>query len=121
LRCPKTLVADLSPLRDVTLDTLDISETPVVNLEPLRDMSLTSLRCQGLRLLDLSPLKGQSLKQLDCDFNPWRDTESLKSMKSLQKINDQRAAEFWKKADAARAEFDKWAAAVAKMPPAKQA
>src|SRR5262249_53687407 len=60
-------------------------------------------------------------KHLDCDFNPWRDTELLKTIPSLKEINERPAADFWKKADAERAEFDAWVASVAKLSPEKQA
>ncbi len=141
LRCPKTPVGDLSPLRDLPLTTLDVIDTKVTDLSPLRgtgitylaigftqiadlsplkDMPLTFLHCKSTRVSDLSALAGMPLKHLDCDFNRWRDTELLKSLKSLTEINDQTAAEFWKKEEAEQAEFDAWAASVAKMPAEKQ-
>jgi Leucine-rich repeat (LRR) protein/tRNA A-37 threonylcarbamoyl transferase component Bud32 len=142
LRCPKTPVADLSPLRDLPLDTLDVIGTKVTDLSPLRGkhisylalgftaisdlsplkgMPLTFLHCKGTRVPDLSALAGLPLKHLDCDFSPWRDTELLKSLTTLTEINDGSAADFWKKADAERADFDAWVASVAKMPAEKQA
>jgi hypothetical protein len=36
------------------------------------------------------------LKELSCDFNPDRDTKILRSVKTLEKINDKPAAEFWR-------------------------
>jgi Leucine-rich repeat (LRR) protein/tRNA A-37 threonylcarbamoyl transferase component Bud32 len=141
LRCPKTPVADLSPLRDLPLTTLDVIGTKVTDLSPLRgkrltylsvgftgvadlsplkEMPLEFLHCKGMKAHSLSALAGMPLKHLDCDFSPWRDTELLRSIKSLNEINDRPAAEFWKKADADRAEFDAWVASVAKLPAEQQ-
>jgi hypothetical protein len=36
------------------------------------------------------------LIQLGLDFRAGRDTEALRSLTALQRINDQPAAEFWK-------------------------
>ena len=59
-------------------------------------MPLTELGCAGTKVSDLSPLKGMPLKQLSCDFKPERDAEILRSIKTLETINDKPAAEFWK-------------------------
>ena len=48
---------------------------------------------------DLSPLKGIPLKDLRCDFKPERDTEILRSIKTLETINDKPVAEFWKEVE----------------------
>jgi hypothetical protein len=40
------------------------------------------------------------LVALQCDFEPERDAEVLRSIKTLEKINDKPAAEFWKEVDA---------------------
>ena len=39
------------------------------------------------------------LKDLDCDFKPERDTELLRSIKTLETINGKPAAEFWKEVE----------------------
>ena len=70
------------------------------DLSPLKGMPLTTLNCGGTRVSDLSPLKGMPLKALGCDFKPERDAEVLRSIKTLEKINDKPAAEFWKNVDA---------------------
>ena len=49
---------------------------------------------------DLSPLKGMPLKELRCDFKPERDAEILRSLKTLETINDKPAKEFWQEVDA---------------------
>jgi hypothetical protein len=40
------------------------------------------------------------LRILSCDFKPARDAESLRSIKTLEKINEKPAADFWKAVDA---------------------
>jgi len=40
------------------------------------------------------------LKELGCDFKAERDVEILRSIKTLEKINDKPAKEFWKEVDA---------------------
>jgi len=40
------------------------------------------------------------VKELWCDFKAERDTEILRSLKTLEKINDKPAQEFWKEVDA---------------------
>jgi hypothetical protein len=40
------------------------------------------------------------LEDLYGDFKPERDTELLHSIKTLEKINDKPASEFWKQGDA---------------------
>jgi hypothetical protein len=39
------------------------------------------------------------LEEIRCDFKPERDADILRSIKTLEKINDKPAAEFWKEAD----------------------
>ena len=103
LVCWGTKVFDLSPLRGMNLTRLACSHTRVSDLSPLKDMKLTELSCEGASVTDLSPLKGLPLKELDCDFKPERDADILRSIKTLEKINDKPAAEFWKKVEANQA------------------
>jgi hypothetical protein len=39
------------------------------------------------------------LKELFCDFKPERDTEVLRSIKTLETINGKPAGEFWKEVE----------------------
>ena len=127
LGCARTRVSDLSPLKGMPLKTLSISRTPVSDLSPLKGMKLTDVRCGGTKATDLSPLKDMPLKVIQWDFLPRRDTEILRSIKSLEAINDRPAAQFWKEVDAAGATTEKpgpipdaWFKAVAAMPPRDQ-
>lgn len=57
---------------------------------------LTILYIEKTKITDLSLLKGMPLKELWCDFQPERDAEILRAIKTLQTINGKPAAEFWK-------------------------
>lgn len=99
LGCYFTKVADLLPLKGMPLTTLECNGTQVADLSPLKDMKLTALFCPYTKVTDLSPLKGMPLKELSCDFKPERDAEILRSIKTLETINDKPAKEFWKEVD----------------------
>jgi Leucine-rich repeat (LRR) protein len=113
-----TQVSDLTPLQNMqSLKSLDLVQTPVKDLSALKGLRITNMRCswtqikdlsalQGLRLTwldcantqvsDLSPIKDMPLKKLWCDFKPERDTEILRSIKTLETINDKPAKEVLK-------------------------
>jgi Leucine-rich repeat (LRR) protein/predicted Ser/Thr protein kinase len=90
-----TRVRDLSRLKGMPLTLLVCRGTPISDLSPLSGMPLTRLECEGTSVSDLSPLKGMPLKELGCDFKLNRDTEILRSLASLEKINGKPANEFW--------------------------
>ena len=66
------------------------------DLSPLQGMGLTLLTLYNTQVSDLSPLQGMPLKELWCDFKPERDTAILRSIRTLQKINDKPAREVLK-------------------------
>ena len=66
------------------------------DLSILRGMPLQRLAMTGTPIADLSPLKELPLQELWCDFKPERDTELLKSIKTLKSINGKPVADFWK-------------------------
>jgi Leucine-rich repeat (LRR) protein len=101
LGCGSTQVSDLAPLKDMKLTSLGCSGTRVSDLTPLKDMKLTYLECHRTQVSDLSPLKGMPLTTLFVDFKPERDAEVLRSIKTLENINGEPPAEFWKKVDGA--------------------
>jgi hypothetical protein len=115
LVCTRTPVADLTPLQGMPLKVLQANNTRITDLSPLKGMKLTRLALQdtrvsdlslltgmkldGLdvsrtRVTDLSPLKGMRLKQLSCDFQRERHAEILRSLTTLERINDKPAADF---------------------------
>jgi eukaryotic-like serine/threonine-protein kinase len=113
-------VSDLSPLRDMPLEYLNVGDQPVSDLAPLASLKslrrlvmdstsasdLTPLRGLGLRELsiynvpakDLSPLKGLALKSLRLDYRADHE-EFLRSFTGLERINDKPAADFWKEVE----------------------
>lgn len=120
LHCAGSAVSDLTPLKGMRLTTVWCGFTQVSDLAPLRGMPLTMIACSETPISDLSPLVDAPLNSIVCSFNPWRDTELLRSIKTLVRINDKPAADFWKQVDAERKKFDEWAGKVAKLPPEEQ-
>ncbi len=76
----ETKVRDLSPLRGMPLTSLDLSETKVDDLSPLRGMPLTRLDIYGTAVSDLSPLQGMRLRQLNLFHTKVRDLSPLRGM-----------------------------------------
>ena len=74
-------LADLSPLKDMKLTSLDCTNTEVSDLTPLKDMKLTFLSCAGTHVIDLSPLKGMQLEWLWFHYTGVPDLSPLKDMK----------------------------------------
>ncbi len=114
-------VSDLSPLRGMKLTSLRADHSPLRDLSPLRGMDLDYLHVQQTAVTDLGPLRGMALSTLWCDYDPWRDAALVRSLKKLQTINGQPAADFRKKMDADEAAFAEWAASVARLPAGDQA
>ncbi len=118
-----TRVSDLSPIRSCPITELNISETPVSDLTPLRGLKLVAFYCERSQVMnitplsrmplttldisetaitDLSPIRNLTLEWLRCDFKPDRDTELLRSIKTLLIINEKPVNEFWKEVEAER-------------------
>jgi serine/threonine protein kinase/Leucine-rich repeat (LRR) protein len=91
LRCSWTPIKDLSALQGLRLTQLACDHTQVSSLTPLRGMPLELLIITETKISDLSPLKDVPLKKLWCDFKPDRDAEILRSIKTLETINDKPA------------------------------
>jgi hypothetical protein len=90
---------DLSPLKEIPLELLWFANNKVSDLSPLKGMPLFSLVCNGTQIVDYSLLKEMPLTELDLDFKPERDTELLRSIKTLEQVNDKPLAEFWKEVE----------------------
>jgi hypothetical protein len=99
LNCDSTAVSDLSRLEGIPLTTLHLQNTQVSDLKPLNGMALTYLDYTNTLVSDIATLKGMPLKELRCNFQPARDAVILRSIKTLEIINDKPAAEFWKAVD----------------------
>ena len=93
-------VADLSPLAGMPLTVLHCGYTKVTDLSPLAGMPLTYLDYRSTQVSDVSPLKGLPLQAIECQFKPERDAAILRSIKTLERINNKPAALFWKEVDA---------------------
>jgi hypothetical protein len=95
-------VTDITPLQGMPLEFLEITWGQVSDLSPLRGMRLTGLWCFFTKVTDLSPIKDMPLKELRCSFDPKRDTEILRSIKTLETINGVPVAEFWRQVEAGK-------------------
>jgi eukaryotic-like serine/threonine-protein kinase len=77
------------------LETLALVNCKVSDLAPLRGMPLGDLELQGASVTDLSPLVGLPLKKLQGDFQMARDATILRSIQTLETINNVPASRFW--------------------------
>lgn len=101
LNAARNAIPDLSPLKDMALETLDIHRTPVADLSPLNGMRLKVLNMEGVtRLTDIAPLRDMPLKDLRIEYRAERDKEILLSLRTLERINESPAANFWKAVEA---------------------
>ena len=75
----------------------EVTDAGLANFKDAKE--LTILLIDHTKVTDLSLLKGMPLKELSCDFQPDRDAEILRSIKTLETINGKPAAEFWKDVD----------------------
>ena len=98
----KTRVHDLSPLTGAPLNELWIFDSLVSDLTPLKGMSLRILSAASHQLSDFSVIKDMPLRYLGLVFNPQRHTDLLRSIKTLDTVNDKPIAEFWKEVEATK-------------------
>lgn len=96
LQCAESNIADLTPLRGLQLTHLNVNTTTVRDLSPLREMPLNSLDCQGLPLAELKSLTELKLTEIYCDFDFERDAPLLRTIKTLERINDEPAGDVLK-------------------------
>ncbi len=116
-----TNVSDLTPLENMRLTGFECAKTRVSDLTPLRDMRLELLTCEGSLVTDLSSLEGMPLKLLHCDLQQAsRNAEVLRGIKTLEKINEKPAAEFWEDVEQKQAADQAWLKKVAALPADQQ-
>ncbi len=115
-----TPVADLSPLARSGVSRLDINNTRVTDLKPLAGLLLAELDYSGVCVADVSPLRELPLKEIRCGFKPARDAIVLRAITTLETIDGQPAAAFWKEADARQTAFDRWRHDVESLPADRQ-
>ncbi len=112
LGCSGTKITDLSPLKGMPLETLQLQKTKVTDLSALRGMPLTDLRLHDCTdLTDLSPLaEAKELTSLTLPAGA-QNIDFLRAFPRLERISfkedwknggrpDKTAAEFWKEYDA---------------------
>jgi hypothetical protein len=81
LRCARTRVSDLSPLKGMPLKLLECALTDVSDLTPLTGTPLGGLFCGGCsHLEDLTPLKGMRLNALDLTQTGVSDLSPLRGL-----------------------------------------
>jgi len=108
LQCPHTSVRDLSPLQGMPLTTFFCNGSLVSDLSSLQGMKLLLLNCQDTEVRDLSVLRDMPLRLLFCDpaiASTEANRAVLRSIKTLEKINNIPVAEFWKPAAAVKPEI----------------
>lgn len=121
-------VTDLTPLRGMPLNHLLMWGWKGTDLSPLRGMPLTWLNCGGggpveidlthlvglpldylclnhTSVSDLSPLKDVPLKHIEFLNTRVADPSPLKNILTLERINKNPAAEYWRDADRRAAEY----------------
>jgi serine/threonine protein kinase len=95
-----TKVTDLTPLAGLPLIGLSMNSTNVSDLSVLKGMQLVAMYCNNTKVSDYSSLEGMPLRFLHLDFNPSRDTDLVRSIKTLETINDKPVADFWAEVEA---------------------
>jgi serine/threonine protein kinase len=106
LQIENTSVRDLSPLEGMPLSSLQIDGTHVSNLSPLRNMKLLVLGLHGTLVTDLSPLTEISVRHLHLDFAADWDANLLRSIRTLETINEKPANEFCLKLETYKADAE---------------
>ncbi|MFN4260212.1 MAG: protein kinase domain-containing protein [Gemmataceae bacterium] len=87
-------LADLSPLRGLPLERLDVSHTHVFTLAPIAELPLKNLHFHDTHVKDLSPIRRLPLEEIGGDVEPARDGNVLRSLLKLRLINGRPAADF---------------------------
>lgn len=92
-------ICDLQPLEGMPLSGLHLGNNQISDLSILKSMPLRSLNIVGTKVSDLFPIRELPLTAISLDFKPEQHTEILRSIKTLETINDKPAAEFWKEVE----------------------
>ncbi len=89
-------VADLSPLEGMSLNNLLIEKTHVTDLSPILNLPITELAVRGspVSAAEVHRVRALPLKHLLLDYEPARDLEFLRSIKTLERVNHQPLTEF---------------------------
>jgi formylglycine-generating enzyme required for sulfatase activity/serine/threonine protein kinase len=109
---------DCKNLGKLILTYTQVSDAGLAYFKDCKD--LTMLGIEHTKVNDLSPLRGMRLKELYFDFQPKRDADILRSIKTLEKINGKPAAEFWKEVEEKQAADQALLKRIADLPAAEQ-
>jgi serine/threonine protein kinase/formylglycine-generating enzyme required for sulfatase activity len=91
-----TKVSDISPLKGMPLTVLTCENTLVSDLSPLNDARLQTFIAGGSQITDFSILRDMPLTWVKWDMELKRDLALLREIKTLVRINDQRAVDFFR-------------------------
>ena len=112
------LFKDCRNLRSLWAFDANVTDAGLANFKD-RKLEVLDIRSNP-KTTDFSLLKGRPLKFLGLDFRPERDAEILRSIKTLETVNDKPAAEFWKEVEQKQAADQAWLKRVAALPAAEQ-
>jgi serine/threonine-protein kinase len=97
LRCQYCGIKDMSVLEGMPLHTLEIHGNPLTDLSPLANSPMQYLNIYKTGITDWSALRTmRQLKMISFDFDRERDSEILRSVTTLELINERPAEDFWK-------------------------
>lgn len=97
LRCQYCGISDMKVLQGMPLHTLEIHGNPIADLSPLANSPMQYLNIYKTKITDWSALRTmRQLKMVSFDFDKERDSEILRSVTTLELINERPAEEFWK-------------------------
>lgn len=97
-------VSDLSPLQDTPVTQVVCTSPALTDLSPLTGKQLVALDIHGTKVSDIRLLAEMPLKEFYFNYPPNNDVrlkflKTLRSIKTLERINFKPAAEFWKSVD----------------------
>jgi hypothetical protein len=72
------------------------NNTEIASLSPVKGMQLEWITIQETKVKDHTSLQGMPLTQIYLSFEPERDTELLRGIRTLENINDNPSTKFWK-------------------------
>jgi hypothetical protein len=90
---------DCAVLGKLPLRRLDLEGNAVDDLSFLKGTRVEILNIVRTQVKDLSPLRALSLRELKCTFVPARDMPVVRSLTTLQKLQDVPLAEFFRSPD----------------------
>lgn len=96
LRCQYCGITDIKPLQGMPLHSLEVHGNPITDLSPLTDSPVVNLNIHKTSISDWSPIKTMPrLKMISFDFDQASDSDILRSVTTLEQINERSAVEFW--------------------------